>query len=177
MAIKRPKKGEYAPFHENYLQHVPRRGTLEGLLKKTFREMQAIMLAIPENKADYAYAPGKWTLRQLLMHMIDTERVFAFRALWFMRGDRAPQPGFNQDMWMEQVQVSDRSIRDLMKEWKAVRNNSLYLARQCSEAQSTFKGTASNWQVSTRTMFFVIIGHQLHHQRILEERYLPGISI
>jgi hypothetical protein len=170
--MKRPKKGEFAPFQEGYLKAVPTRGSLESLLKKTFKETQALLLALPPEKGDYAYAEGKWTIKELLIHMIDTERVFAFRALWFMRGDRAPLPGFNQDQWMEQVDVQQRSIKDLLKEWKAVRDNSLFLARQCKEAQSTFMGTASNWKVSTRTMFFIIVGHHLHHLNILKERYL-----
>jgi hypothetical protein len=126
---------------------------------------------MPDEMADFRYAEGKWSIKEMLIHMIDTERVFAFRALWFMRGDKAPQPGFNQDFWMENADVSQRSIKDLLKEWKVVRDNTLFLASQCTEEQSKFMGTASNWQVSARTMFWVILGHQLHHTVILRERY------
>lgn len=170
--MKRPKKGEFAPFHEGYLSKIPARGSLNSLLKKTFKEALDIFSALPESKGDFAYAEGKWTIKELLIHIIDTERVFAFRALWFMRGDRAPMPGFNQDMWMEQVNVSNRTVKDLLKEWKTVRENSIFLAKQCSEEQSKFMGTASNWKVSARTMFWVIVGHQLHHMEIVKERYL-----
>jgi len=171
-SIKRPKKGEYAPFHETYLKVVPARGTAQSLLKKTFKEAQQIFGTMPEEMGNYAYAPDKWTIKQMLIHLIDAERVFAYRTLSFMRGDRIALPGFNQDIWMEQVDVSGRSIKDLMKEWKVVRDNTLFLLAQCTEEQSKFLGTASGWKVTARAMFFVIIGHHVHHTNVLRERYL-----
>jgi hypothetical protein len=170
--MKRPDKTEYAPFHENYLKYVPARGSAVGLLKKSFREAVALLQHLPEEKGNFAYEPGKWTIKQMLMHLIDTERVFSYRILSFMRADRIGLPGFNQDFWMEEVDVSNRSIKDLLKEWKAVRDNTLFLASQCTEIQSKFKGTASNWHVSVRAYFFIIIGHQLHHMDMLKSRYL-----
>jgi uncharacterized damage-inducible protein DinB len=170
--MKRPKKGEFAPFHENYLKHVPTRGTAKSLLKSTFRDTQKMLLALPPQMGDFAYEPGKWTIKQMLLHMIDTERVFSYRLLSFMRGDRIPLPGFNQDIWMEQVDVSNRTIQDLLKEWKAVRDNTVFLCEQCTEEQSKFLGTASNWKVSVRAYFFIVIGHHLHHVAVLRERYL-----
>ena len=170
--MKRPKKGEYAPFHEAYLKLLPPRGTAQSLLKKTFKEIHLLVSGLPEEMGNYAYEPGKWTLKQMLMHLIDSERVFSYRILSFMRGDRIALPGFNQDIWMEEVDVRQRSIKDLLKEWKAVRDNTLFLHDQCSEAQSQFTGMASNWKVSVRAYFFIIIGHQLHHVAVLRERYL-----
>ena len=170
--MKRPKKGEYAPFHETYLHVVPSRGTALSLLKKTFKETQQLLIGLPEEMGNFTYEPGKWTIKQLLMHIIDTERVFAYRTLSFMRADRIGLPGFNQDFWMEQVDISNRSIKDLLKEWKAVRDNTIFLCQQCSEVQSTFTGIASNWKVSVRAYFFIIIGHHLHHEGVMRERYL-----
>ena len=170
--MKRPKKGEYAPFHETYLKCLPPRGAAPALLKKTWLQIYAMLGKLPEEKGDFAYEPGKWTIKQLIMHLIDTERVFAYRTLSFMRADRIGLPGFNQDFWMEQVDVSNRTIKDLLKEWKAVRDNTLFLLGQCTEAQSKFVGTASNWPVSVRAYFFIIAGHHLHHLNILRERYL-----
>lgn len=170
--MKRPKKGEFAPFYEGYLNAVPSRGTVQSLLKRTFKEAQQLFASLPEAQGNHAYEPDKWTIKQVLIHIIDAERVFAFRAFWGIRGDRAPLPGFNQDYWMEVTKVDDRSIKDLLKEWKAVRDNTLALAAQCSEEQSTFLLTASNWKVSVRALFFIIIGHQLHHIKMLQERYL-----
>jgi hypothetical protein len=170
--IKRPKPGEYAPFHENYLKYVPPRVSARGLLKSTLAETVRLLSAVPEERGDFAYEPGKWTLKQVMLHTIDTERVFAFRTLSFMRGDRVALPGFNQDVWMEQADVSRRTIKDLLKEWKTVRENTLYLLDQCTESQSRFLGTASGWKVSPRAYFFVIAGHHLHHLGVIRERYL-----
>lgn len=169
--MKRPRKNEYAPFHLTYIGALPPRGTAQSLLRKTWKETVDLFGSLPEERGDYAYEAGKWTIKQLLIHMIDTERVFAFRILWFMRGDRAPQPGFNQDFWMENADVSGRTIRDLLKEWKAVRDNTLNLLKQCSDAQSLQMGTASNWQVSVRAMFYITVGHHIHHLNIYRERY------
>jgi hypothetical protein len=174
--MKRPKKGEFAPFHETYLNAVPKRGTALSLLKKSFKETHSLLGSLPEEMGNFAYAPGKWTLKQLLMHMIDTERVFAYRTLSFMRADRIGLPGFNQDFWMEQVDVSQRSTKDLLKEWKAVRDNTIFLCQQCSEEQSRFIGTASNWKVSVRAYFFIILGHHLHHLAVIKERYLSEVE-
>jgi len=170
--MKRPKKGEFAQFYEAYLQAVPSRGTPQSLLKKTFKEAQQLLGSLPESMGDHTYEPGKWSIRQVLIHLIDAERVFAFRAIWGMRGDRAPLPGFNQDFWMEAARVDERSIKDLLKEWKTVRENTLILVAQCTEEQSQFLVTASNWKVSVRALFFIIIGHQLHHMRVLQTQYL-----
>ncbi|HNE29419.1 MAG: DinB family protein [Saprospiraceae bacterium] len=171
MSVKRPKKGEYAPFHETYLKCLPPRGTAKTLLKKSWRDAVSLLGGMPEEAGNYAYEPGKWTVKQLIMHLIDTERVFSFRLLSFMRADRIALPGFNQDFWMEEVHVTDRTIKDLLKEWKAVRDNTLFLLAQCTEPQSRFIGMASNWKVSVRAYFYIIIGHQLHHMQVLQERY------
>ncbi len=174
--MKRPKKGEYAPFHEAYLQMLPPRGTAQSLLKKSMRDTRQLLAGLSPEQADQAYAPGKWTIKQMVIHLIDTERVFAYRTLSFMRGDRIALPGFNQDVWMEQSDVSGRTIKNLLQEWKTVRENTLFLLAQCSEEQSRYIGTASNWKVSVRAYFFIIVGHHLHHLQILRERYLSPLT-
>ncbi len=172
--MKRPKKGEYAPFHESYLKTLPKRSSALTLLKKSFRDAQLLLGALPESMGNHSYAPGRWTVKQVIMHLIDFERVFAFRILSFMRADRVALPGFNQDFWMEEVDVSGRSIKDLLKEWKVVRDNTIFLLQQCTEAQSAFLGTASGWKVSPRALFYIIAGHQLHHMDVLREKYLTA---
>ena len=170
--MRRPKKNEYSPFHATYIKALPPRGTALSLLKKTFKETQELLAKLPEGKGDFAYEAGKWTIKQLIIHLIDTERVFAHRAMWFMRGDRAGLPGFNQDFWMEYADVSNRSIKDLLKEWKAVRDNTIFLHNQCTDEQAQNIGTAGNWKSSARAYFYIIIGHHLHHLAVLKERYL-----
>jgi hypothetical protein len=170
--MKRPKKGEYAPFHEAYLKALPKRGAALPLLRQTFREAQQLLGGLPEDIGNYRYAPNKWSVKQVVMHLIDFERVFAFRILSFMRADRIGLPGFNQDFWMEAVDVSNRPLKDLMKEWKSVRDNTIFLLKQCTEQQSTFLGTASGWKASPRALFFILIGHHIHHLNFLREVYL-----
>lgn len=169
--MKKPKKGEYAPFHETYIKALPKRGSAKSLLKSSMRELQAMLSKLSEEQGDYTYAQGKWTIKQVLIHLIDAERVFAFRTLWFMRGDRAPLPGFNQDFWMEHADVRQRSVADLLKEFKTVRESTLMLLAQCSEEQSAMTGVASTFKVSVRANFYIIIGHHLHHMQVLKERY------
>lgn len=172
--MRRPKKGEYAPFHEIYLKALPKRTGAPALLRQTFREAQDLFGNLPETAGDCAYAPGKWTLKQVIMHLIDFERVFSFRILSFIRADRIPLPGFNQDFWMEEADVSGRTIKDLLKEWKAVRDNTMFLLKQCTDQQSTFLGSASGRKATPRALFFIIIGHQIHHMNFLREHYLPA---
>jgi len=171
--MKRPKKGEYAPFHETYLRLLPKRLAALTMLRSGFREAQQLLGALPEEMGNFSPGPGKWTVKQMIIHLIDFERVFAFRILSFMRSDRIALPGFNQDFWMEAVHVSDRTINDLLKEWKVVRDNTIYLLKQCTEEQSAFPGTASGWKATPRALFFIIIGHQIHHLNVLQELYLP----
>lgn len=174
--MKRPKKGEYAPFHEMYLKVLPKRLAALGLLRSTYRDAQQLFGALPEEQGGFSPAAGKWTIKQLIMHLIDFERVFAFRILSFIRADRIGLPGFNQDFWMAEVDLSNRTIKDLLKEWKLVRDNTIYLLKQCSEQQSAFLGTASGWKVTPRALFFIIIGHQIHHMNVLKETYLNNLD-
>lgn len=174
--MRRPGKNEYSPFMATYIQALPPRGTASSLLRSTWKETLDIFGKIPEEKGDYAYGEGKWTVKQVLIHMIDTERVFAFRLLWFARGDRAPLPGFNQDFWMEYSDVSNRTIKDLLKEYKLVRDHTLMLLKFTSEEDSKRTGMASNAVLSVRALFFVIAGHHIHHLNIFRERYLPGLT-
>lgn len=174
--MTRPKPSEYPTFYQTYLDALPKRGQPRTLLKQTFRETHRILAALTEAQANFAYEPGKWTIKEMVLHMIDTERVFAYRTLSFMRGDRAPLPGFNQDQWMEDIRVQDRSMASLLKEWKAVRDNTLFLLEQCTDEQAQFVGVASNWRVSVRAYFYIIPGHHLHHLSVLRSRYLPHFS-
>lgn len=169
--MKRPKKGEFAPFHETYIKALPSRGTAKSLLKKSMKDLTAMLGSLTDEQADYRYEPGKWSIKEMLMHMIDTERVFAYRTLSFMRGDKIALPGFHQDLWMENVDVSKRTIKHLLKEFKTVRDNTLFLLEQCTEEQSLYTGIASNWKASVRAYFYIIVGHQLHHMGVLREKY------
>ncbi|MEZ4918922.1 MAG: DinB family protein [Saprospiraceae bacterium] len=174
--IKRPKKDEYPPYHAHYLDLVPPRAAAHTLLKRLFKEARELFLSIPEEFGELRYDEHKWNIKEVLLHLIDTERVFGFRILYFIRGDRIGMPGFNQDFWMAEVDVSNRTIKDLMNEWKIVRENTNYLLQQCTDEKSTFQGKATGWIVTPRALFFIIIGHQVHHMKVIREKYLPLIQ-
>jgi DinB superfamily len=173
--MKRPKKDEYSSFHATYINVLPPRGNAKTLLNQAWKETYTLMSNLTDAQGDFSYDAGKWTIKQLLIHCIDTERVFAHRVLWWMRGDRAALPGFNQDFWMEHADISQRSVKDLLKEWKIVRDNTLFLLNNCSEAQSLHRGTASNFNSSVRAYFYIMAGHHIHHLNVFKLRYLPHL--
>jgi hypothetical protein len=172
--MKRPKKNEYAEFYQTYINYVGK-GNINTIHKRTFKECIDAFVSIPEEQGDFAYEPGKWTIKQLLIHLIDTDRVFAFRAMAFMRGERAALPGFIQDQYVEEAQLAGRTIKDLLAEWKAVHQNTLFLLKQCTPEVEGNIGKASNWPITPRALFYIIPGHRLHHLKILRERYLPAL--
>jgi DinB superfamily len=172
--MKRPKKNEYAEFYQSYIDALPA-GKIETIHKQSFKACTTAFGSIPEAQADFAYAPDKWTIKQLLIHLIDSDRVFAYRAMCFMRGERASLPGFVQDQYVENAQLSGRTIKDLLAEWKAVHSNTLFLIKQCTPEVEANIGKASNWPITPRALFFIIAGHRLYHLVILQERYVSAM--
>jgi len=168
--INRPQPDEYSAFAARYVNLVGDEPILE-ILKNNQQSTYEIFTGLSSGKADYAYAEGKWTIKQMLGHMADTERVFAFRALAFSR-EAIELPGFDQDVYMEGTTFNSRSLKDLANEFKTVRESSLYLFKSLTENQSTQKGIASGNPVSVRALAYMIAGHELHHINILKERYL-----
>ena len=127
-------------------------------------------MRIDPEKAMYAYADGKWTIKQVLGHMADTERVFAFRALCFSR-ESVSLPSFDQDVYMQKAAFNSRSLDDIAGEYKTVREATVYLFNSMTEGQWLQKGTASGSPVSVRALAYMIVGHEMHHLKILKERY------
>lgn len=170
--IKRPQEGEFPPFAAGYVALVGDEPVLE-ILERQQQSTFDFFSAIPAEKAAYAYAEGKWTVRQVLGHMADTERVFAYRALVFSRESRE-LPGFDQDLYMQHSNLGDRTLQDLANEFRTIRESSLYLLRSVGDEQSLQKGIASGHPVSVRGLAYLIAGHELHHLKVLKERYLLG---
>jgi len=127
---------------------------------------------IPMDKFDYRYAEGKWTIKDIIQHVIDTERIFAYRALRFSRNDKTPLPSFEESEYADNTDSNKRSIQDLLTEFSAVRHSTLLFYKSLSEEQLKRIGTASNNPISVRALGFVMIGHAKHHQKVFEERYL-----
>lgn len=169
--IAKPQPDEYAPFYANYVTKAGDGDIVETLARLKDSTWQ-LFNSVGADKQDYAYAEGKWTLKQLLNHMIDAERVFAYRILCFSRYDENALPGFDENTYVENADVSQRTLHDLAAEFKSLREANLYLYKSISTPQSLFKGMASGKPVSVRALLYIAAGHEIHHIHIIKERYL-----
>jgi uncharacterized damage-inducible protein DinB len=168
--IKRPQPGEFPPYAIKYIDLVGNGPILE-ILEYLQQSTHNFFVRMDPEKAGYAYGEGKWTIKQVLGHMIDTERVFAYRALVFAR-DPIELPGFDQDIYADNNVLEGRSLEDLANEFKTVRESSIYFLKSVTEVQSTQKGIANGNPVSVRGVAYMMAGHEMHHIKILKERYL-----
>jgi len=142
-----------------------------ALLRKQLSETTKLYKSIPSEKWDYAYAEGKWTIKEVLGHLIDSERIFQYRALRFGRGDTTDLPGFDQDIYVAAGNAPRRSAESLIEEYETVRKSSLLLFEQLNETELERSGTANGAMVKVRWLAYMSAGHEMHHLRILKERY------
>ena len=165
-------KSEYNPYYHNYILALEESaGILDTLIEGRDAFLKVID-DVPDSKMEFAYAPGKWTLAELIAHIIDAERVFQYRALRFARGDKTALPGFEQDDYVLTCGANQRKKKDLLAEYEAVRESTIQLFKSFSDDALASIGTASGSPMSVRAQGFVICGHQAHHLRIIQERYL-----
>ena len=172
--MKRPDPTEYAEFYANYISKVPGTDVL-GVLESQRLQMLQLFAGRSERDGSFRYAPGKWTVKEVLGHITDTERIFTYRALRIARGDQTPLPGFEQDDYVRSGAFGERSLADLAEEFGAVRSASIVLFRSFKEEAWPRRGVASQKEVTVRALAFITAGHQMHHRIILEERYFPAI--
>jgi len=172
--MKRPEPTEYAEFYANYISKVPGTDVL-GVLESQRLQMLQLFAGRSERDGSFRYAPGKWTVKEVLGHITDTERIFTYRALRIARGDQTPLPGFEQDDYVRSGAFGERSLADLAEEFGAVRSASIVLFRSFKEEAWPRRGVASQKEVTVRALAFITAGHQMHHRIILEERYFPAI--
>ena len=172
--MNRPEATEYADYYANYISKVPGSDVL-GVLESQRLQMLQLFAGRSERDGSFRYAPGKWTVKEVLGHIADTERIFAYRALRIARGDQTPLPGFEQDDYVRSGAFGDRTLADLAEEFGTVRTASVSLLRSFNEEAWSRRGMASQKEVTVRAIGFMIAGHQIHHRIILEERYFPAI--
>lgn len=170
--ITKPCTSEYAPFAGTYVAYSAESENILELLSSSLEHTTALFKSIDAEKEEYSYAPGKWTIREVLSHMADTERVFAYRALAISRGEQQPLPGFDQDTYVLNSDANKRPLAELIEEFRAVRLSTLLFFRAVSDEQSLRLGMASSHPVSVRALAYMIAGHELHHMKIMEERYV-----
>lgn len=162
---------EYHPYYELYLSKCPFNDILSGL-QQSKDQFETFLKSIPAEKQLYKYASDKWTIKEVLVHIIDTERIFAYRALRIARRDVTALPGFDQDEYVLNSDANSRNFEDLISEFVSVRLSTVSLFNGFSEEDLLQKGIASNSPISVRALGYILIGHQNHHQEIIEKRYL-----
>jgi hypothetical protein len=167
----RPLDGEYTPYMLDYISLVPDDGFIERHLADGEATLARLIRSFPRDRLMVPHATGEWTLQDILQHVTDNERVFAYRALRVARGDTVDLPGFEQDDFALAARANDRSIDDLLEEYSAVRRASLTLARSFTDEALTRIGRSNGNPLSTRAALYIIVGHELFHVRSIHENY------
>jgi DinB superfamily len=167
----RPQTGESAPYTERYISLVQGNDILAALDQQR-RQTLLLLCGRSEADGDFRYAPDKWSLKEVLGHIDDTERIMSYRALRVARGDTTPLPAFEQDDYVRNGPFAQHSMADWIEDYIAVRRATLTLFRNLDEAAWTRRGVASNHVVTVRALAYIIAGHELHHRKIIEEKYL-----
>jgi uncharacterized damage-inducible protein DinB len=171
LAIPRPDASEYAPHYETYVSKVPA-GDVVTILEDQRQETQELLAGIPDGRALHRYAPGKWSIKEVVGHVTDAERVFCYRALRFARGDQTPLSGFDEKAYAPAGKFDLHALPDLAAELDAVRRATIALFSGLDAEALARRGTANAKQVSVRALAYIIAGHERHHVGILRERYL-----
>ncbi len=170
----RPEPGEYAPYYETYISKVKGNDIL-GILEAQRLQMAQLFAARSERDGNFRYAPDKWSVKEVLGHMSDTERIFAYRAMRIARGDQTPLPGFEQNDYVRGGNFSERTLAGLAEEFGIVRAASIALFQSLPKEAWQRRGVADNKEITVRALAFIVAGHELHHRQVLEERYFPAI--
>jgi DinB superfamily len=173
-AANRPGPGEYAPYYETYISKV-KGSDIVSTLEAQRLQMAHLFAARSERDGNFRYAPDKWTVKEVLGHVNDAERIFAYRALRIARGDQTPLPAFEQNDYVRGGNFAERKLVDLAEEFELVRAASIALFKSLQKEAWQRRGVASKNEVSVRALAFIVAGHELHHREILEERYFPAI--
>ena len=170
LKIARPEPGEYNPYYDRYISLVPGTDIL-GTLDSQRRQTLLLLSGRNDDDGNFRYAPGKWSAKEVLGHVCDTERIFAYRALRISRGDQTPIEAFEQDEYVKNGPFARMPLEDIVEDYIAVRRATLTLFRNLEEPAWTRRGVANKNEVTVRAIAYTIAGHELHHRRILEEKY------
>ncbi|MBI1760567.1 MAG: DinB family protein [Acidobacteria bacterium] len=171
----KPEANEYAPYYGKYVELVPA-GDIAVTLQAQGEQTLTLLHTLSEAQGGHAYAPGKWTIKELIGHVNDTERIFAYRLLRIGRNDQTPLAGFEQDDYVASTDFNARTLASLLDEFAAVRQATLQLCQPFTEAEWLRRGTASEHEITARALAHIIAGHELYHVDILKTRYLAAAA-
>lgn len=167
----RPSENEYASFYKTYIEKVPD-GNIIAILTEQGKEARKFYQSIPEAIGNYSYQPDKWTIKEVLGHLCDTERIMAYRALAIARGEKTPLPGFNENEYTKNSNFNQRTVADISDEMLYIRASNIMLFSSFDDEILMRTGNANGNNVSVRALLYIISGHELHHLNVIKERYL-----
>ena len=170
--IPKPEEGEYAPYAIMYIDLLPDDGRVLDHLQVNSQKTAAFIRSFPEEKLTYRFAPGEWTIKEIMVHIIDDERIFAYRALRFARNDQNELPGFDQDEYVTYSRANEREIEDILAEFETVRAATITLFNSFDDEALPRVGIGSGNVMSVRAAAYHLAGHELHHVASIEENYL-----
>jgi DinB superfamily len=169
--MRRPEKNEYAPYYEGYISGLKGDDPLRSL-ENQFQEIQSLLSSISEEEANYAYSEDKWNVKEVLGHIVDTERIMSYRALCISRKEKQSLPGFEQDDYVKESNFKDRSMTNLLEDYRAVRKCTISLFKNFTEEMYNQEGVANDKNITVLALLYIIAGHELHHLKILKEKYI-----
>jgi uncharacterized damage-inducible protein DinB len=175
MTQKRPGQGDYALHYGQYIDLVPSGDFLETLREQQ-RDLAALLSPLSDEQAEFRYAPGKWSIKEVVGHINDAERIFSYRLLRIARGDQTPLASFEQDGYIANGNFSDRKLSELLEEFSSIREATICLIRSLDDAAWLRRGTASQKEISVLALAFIIAGHERHHRIILGKQYLSAAA-
>ena len=167
----KPNPGDYAQYYGQYISLLPDEDILV-ILEDQKKTSEEFLKALSEEQGNISYAEGKWTIREVIGHIIDVERVMAYRALCFSRGEKQEQPGFEQEDYITNGNYNHRALNDLISEFVAVRKSNLFMFKSFSDEMLKQSGIASDNKVTVLALIYIIAGHEKHHVKIIKEKYL-----
>lgn len=172
--MQKPNVNEYAPYYQRYIDFI-HTDDIFSTFKQQADEIVALFTNLSEDQASFRYAEGKWTIKEVLAHIVDSERIFGYRVLAISRGEKNPLPGFAENEYVRNGKYENRSLKSLLAEYSHLSSANLELFKSLDEEMLSQKGTASGKEVTARAILFVTIGHEKHHLEIIKSRYLAKV--
>ncbi|MFS0562258.1 DinB family protein [Terribacillus sp. 179-K 1B1 HS] len=170
---EKPSKTEYPAYYQDYMNLVPE-GNIVALLKEQERQTTNLLQGLTDEQASFAYDAGKWTIKEMIGHLTDTERILSYRLLTVARGDMTPLPGFDEDSYVEQAKFTQMTVASLLAQYRAVRASTIALVESLSDQDWIRQGMANGHVTSVRALAYMMLGHERHHHHILHDRYFAS---
>lgn len=176
MNLTVPTSEEYAPFYSDYIQRGTARGDVLAALPKQIDELNSALGKLTDEQARFKFGPAEWSIKEVVGHLNDVERVFSYRLLCVSRNDQTPFPGFDQEDYVREAGFDNRPLIDMLHEFEHLRRANILAINHLTDGATDYRGTASGKPVSTRALIYMLVGHVDHHMASLQEKYLPNLK-